>query len=460
MSDWSENDMDKLFQNGSEKYDFEYNPAAWQQMDELLNQQERRRRLLWWIWGGLGAVVLATVLLLFIFNENINSGIAEPSDKISNVSGNSPQTTNTPSSTDLLNNTNNHPSTTPLDTTQHTEENGLGETIQQEQALPTKPGTGEELDANFQQKSTVQLAVPKRGPAAKGTATTKPLQPIAESGDLVQQGEAAVSTATGKNLIAQSDKDENGTQSESVRKAAPLLISTDQLPLLPIPLFSYQNFPTLQLPIPDLEEGQEGKKNKVKYDAFLLGLAGSSEFNSVGQGDYSEGNWKFGGHLEYRFGQRFALRTGISYIDMWYDAGKGEYTPPKGFWVDGIAPVSTRGQCKMLEIPLLVSYHFKGHQHNGFFATAGLASYIIFEEHYWYDYYNPPPDPIFYWGTHTIERDWFSIGHLSAGYQKIFSNKWSAQIGPYMQLPLAGIGHGAVKIYSLGVQANVNFKMK
>ncbi|RMG82685.1 MAG: hypothetical protein D6714_10985, partial [Bacteroidetes bacterium] len=58
MSDYPSNELDKLFREGSEKYDFQYNPKAWEQMETLLDKADRRRRLLIWWLSGVGLFIL------------------------------------------------------------------------------------------------------------------------------------------------------------------------------------------------------------------------------------------------------------------------------------------------------------------------------------------------------------------------------------------------------------------
>lgn len=58
-----------LFQEAFAKEDIPFDPAAWNQMNALLNQQQRRR-FLWIGLGGSGGFTLLTILILFFFNEN------------------------------------------------------------------------------------------------------------------------------------------------------------------------------------------------------------------------------------------------------------------------------------------------------------------------------------------------------------------------------------------------------
>jgi len=63
MSDWTPEDVDALFQEGSERHEFEYNEAAWGQMENLLERRDRRRRLIWWMIGA----TLSLLLIVFAY---------------------------------------------------------------------------------------------------------------------------------------------------------------------------------------------------------------------------------------------------------------------------------------------------------------------------------------------------------------------------------------------------------
>ncbi|MEO1257323.1 MAG: porin family protein [Bacteroidota bacterium] len=445
MPELSPNEMDKLFQEGSEQYDFEYQPAAWEQMDALLDQQERRRRGWWWFWGGLSAVLLIAAVSVFHFSKNENADSSQKSDlteAISNTNSNS-------NSNSKLTNEATGPSTE----NNNTANKESGETAQQETALPARLDTAHDRDASPQQPSTTEnIPLNER---TKKTASSS--LPVVKSDLQDQQHELLMMDSSSS--TNHEPATEPGQPATSEGSAGRLLDLLPPLPPLSIRLSVNETIPKLEVPIP-LPPANNDPKPLPAKQSWQIGLLIGPEFNSVGQGDYSELNWKFGLHAEYRFANRWAVRTGLYFIDMWYDAGQGEYVPEAGFWDAGIPPNSTRGQCDMLEIPLHFSYHLSGFQNNGFYATAGVASYLILEEHYWYQYDNPTPDAVKYWGTQKDERNWLNIGHFSAGYNYYFSNKWSLQAGPYMQLPLKGVGHGAVDIYSLGLNAVVNFKVK
>ena len=440
MPELSPNEMDKLFQEGSEQYDFTYQPGAWEQMDALLDQQERRRRGWWWFWGGLAALILITAFSTFFLLNNENINMAPVADLTEKSPGK-----NTDSNSNSNSNSTNETASPATENT-NPDNKESGETDQQEMALPAQTDT-----VNW--NASLQQPTPRENiPLDERTKTTVSLsQPVVEN-DLQDPQhkllELDSTSASNDELVT-----ETGEPDVPEGSARPLP-DLPAIPPLTIFVVGKDTLPIGHVRTPPFVPNPGSKRT-----SFAIGILAAPEFNSVGQGDYSELNWKFGLHAEYRFARRWALRSGLYFIDMLYDAGEGEYVPEKGFWDAGIPPNSTRGQCDMLEIPLYLSFHLEGFRNNGFYATAGVGSYLILEEHYWYQYDNPTPDAVKYWGTQQDERNWLNIGHFSLGYNYYLSNKWSVQLGPYMQLPLKGVGHGAVDIYSLGLNAMVNFNV-
>ncbi|NJL74404.1 MAG: hypothetical protein HC892_04505 [Saprospiraceae bacterium] len=71
MPDWTPKDIDHLFKVGSEQYNFEYNPAAWAQMEALLDRDRRKKLIWWWFWGiFISAIILSLGWVAHIFGNN------------------------------------------------------------------------------------------------------------------------------------------------------------------------------------------------------------------------------------------------------------------------------------------------------------------------------------------------------------------------------------------------------
>ena len=116
-------------------------------------------------------------------------------------------------------------------------------------------------------------------------------------------------------------------------------------------------------------------------------------------------------------------------------------------------------KCDVIEIPVGLAYYINGFRNSGFFTDLGISSYMLHSEWYGFDYDDALVRPPIY--TDVVVEDENShlvgVGRFAIGYQKVFSDKTSLQIAPYLQFPLTGIGAGQVNLYSSGVQVAVKF---
>ena len=192
---------------------------------------------------------------------------------------------------------------------------------------------------------------------------------------------------------------------------------------------------------------------------FYLAVTAAGELTSIGPDDFAQLNSKFGLGLEYRFGSKLGIASGINYMRLDYRAGEGEYIPPKGFWTRKIAPQSTIGHCDILELPLSLNYHGELESGAGVSFSAGLSSLLIFRQRYYYQYDLADDDLIRKWKSNELKSYWLSLGSVSVGYDLPLSAKTRLNIAPYMQFPLTGIGHGNVQLYSAGIAARLGWKL-
>ncbi len=101
----------------------------------------------------------------------------------------------------------------------------------------------------------------------------------------------------------------------------------------------------------------------------------------------------------------------------------------------------------MFEIPLDFRYDFAFGKNHGFFARAGLSSYLNMKENYAFLYADTTSRNKSFNGPSNI----FSIIQLSAGYEYAIGEKTKIRIEPYIKIPLAGVGTGSMPISSAGI---------
>ena len=197
----------------------------------------------------------------------------------------------------------------------------------------------------------------------------------------------------------------------------------------------------------------------INENILLLGLTLGGESSATNRNNFSKPNWKFGAQVEYRFFKKYSASMGANFIRKKYGATGDDYNPENGAWLYGVSPSTVDAVCDILEVPVSISFFQYDNSENGFYSRVGLSSFFMLEEHYWYSYDEEIPGQINYWGGENENKHWFAIGEFSIGYQHYLRPKISVQIEPFIQIPLAGIGNGNVKLWSVGLNMKLNFQV-
>lgn len=184
-----------------------------------------------------------------------------------------------------------------------------------------------------------------------------------------------------------------------------------------------------------------------------LSMAGSIS------GFYDPG-YTIGFMAEYKLSNRLSIRGGLQRSEVRYTAGSNEYTPPAGYWTNGIVADHTTAECLILDIPLSFKYEVVSFSGSALYATGGVSSYIMLNEtyRYDYDYGNNQPELVQEWSENTGTSHWFSNAMVSIGYEINLRQNWSIRAEPYLKLPISEVGWGNVELYSTGSIVSLNYQ--
>jgi hypothetical protein len=149
--------------------------------------------------------------------------------------------------------------------------------------------------------------------------------------------------------------------------------------------------------------------------------------------------------------KRFTLRTGVFSANKIYWAGpddyKLSYTPPSSLKFMG-----ADANCRVIEVPVKLSYDFAVKNRSNWFVGAGLSSYLMKREDYLYEYKSNTGNSYYHsYETKNENKHYFSVLNLSGGYSYRLSNTVSLSAEPYLEVPLTGIGAGKVHLNSGGI---------
>jgi hypothetical protein len=148
---------------------------------------------------------------------------------------------------------------------------------------------------------------------------------------------------------------------------------------------------------------------------------------------------------------RFSLVTGALWANKVYEAYPDNYRPTPDFWDGKKLPSSIDADCRVLDVPLNISYRLLGNEKNTVALQAGVSSYFMLKETYRYNYtYSAEP----YSRTTEFKNEnshWFGVQNVSVSYSRKLSPVFSVGVEPFVKFPLSGIGAGRVKLTSAGV---------
>ncbi|MFH5832371.1 outer membrane beta-barrel protein [Halalkalibaculum sp. DA384] len=191
-----------------------------------------------------------------------------------------------------------------------------------------------------------------------------------------------------------------------------------------------------------------------------VGFVAGPDLSTVGGfSNFSDPGYKIGLAVEYRLAPRLSINSGIGQANVQYTARGREYKPPYGYWSNGIVADQTVAECAILEIPVNLKYDLLQFEKSRVYTSAGVASYIMLNEEYRFNYERDDTGLVQSWKGKTGSRHWLSNITLSAGYELDMPGNWSVRAEPFVKLPLKEVGWGNVKLYSVGTSISLNLNL-
>jgi hypothetical protein len=432
MAEREPEDIDNLFQQGLDRPPFDYNPVAWSDMERLLERERRRRRWAWWYFClliGLGGVAGFFTWRQSDVKQPAQHPIQAPTEQaLPRAQPTSPEPTSSPT-----------PSAPPQDAhaARSTAPTRSARGLLAPQAAAPNAATAQ---ASTVRDNDMPAKTDFSKPLFSATDTTANLQPNS-SPNTVGSGpapadSAALAPAPIRDALADAPLrplDVLWTDSLASDTAA------DKLPIQPVVL----------PPRPTVDKRPDTR-------GWTVALMGGVEWNAVGISPFDSMGWRVGAHVEYRFARHWSLGTGLQYSKRNYGAGPGEFHPPYD-WIYGIAPTAVKGHCNMLEAPLQISYYPRANNRPGWVFTGGVQAYWVLLETYHYDYDVNYPGQIYAWTGEKTSRSIPGFAYASAGYQWRVHRRLMAELAPYVQAPLQGMGTGKLEVFSFGVNVRVKW---
>lgn len=208
------------------------------------------------------------------------------------------------------------------------------------------------------------------------------------------------------------------------------------------------------------ETAAKNKRTKsFRKSNFFVSLSSSADVSFAAGEQAGKMKLLSGAGAGFIFKNRFMVRTGFYSGRKIYEASPDAYNPPATFWTYYPYLQKVEADCKVYEIPLLLSYQFGNSSKENWFATTGISSYLMKREAYTYYYKQTPAGSVYKrnWTINNENDHLFSVLTFSGGYQRKLSDKFFIMAEPYFKLPLSGVGFGKVKLNSAGLQFTAGF---
>ena len=445
MNKRSFKDIEQLIKNAAEAHEPAFDEEEWKKMEVLLDKENDTKKpfAFWWL---LPLLIGGAVISYFAFNkdkikdnpqeiavqknndpakENINFNTVEVNKNLKE-----PGQINSTNNKDKFTNTDNDKNANAPVSVKANKPSATNNNLSSHRALRAGPGgkiTGEEL---FTKQNLVEKA------KGKMNAEIAPALPVSDD----ENAENKTTTNT---------PDPGWNNSNEVKKTEEALVvkinadNTDEKEIEKI-IDSV------------ITKSVTDKKSKNSISKFYVIVNGGAEANGVKLFAADKITGRAGLVTGYQLTKNISVQTGFFISNKKYIAGKNDYKTKAGSYWSMVDIKSIDANCKVYEIPLQVRYDFAPGKKLNIFATAGLSSYIMKKEAYYF-YYDRSGTAHQAGVSYTGNKNLFSVLRLSAGIEKKISKNFSVFASPGIAVPLAGVGEGEVKLYSTDLMIGLKF---
>jgi hypothetical protein len=188
----------------------------------------------------------------------------------------------------------------------------------------------------------------------------------------------------------------------------------------------------------------------------LVGLLAGPNFSGVRTAQTARLGIDYGLTLEYRFNSRLRVRAGLLSSQKRYLAASTDYDVPAAWqWYAGTYDLTA--SCRVTEIPLDLRYDVLHRPTYVVFTSLGLNSLLMRDERYSYDWSVNGQTFTKSAEVRKGSNHFLSVLNVSVGFEKPLGQRWSAQVEPFWQVPLGGVGAGKIRLTSAGASFSLKF---
>ncbi len=417
MKKLTDQEIDSIFKDAAEGYTPPFEMTAWEAMNAKLNQAGKASFLVRYRW------ILISMIGLMIFSGGVwlGTNIGKETEIASTVA-----TTGNKVSTYADTNENaidkNHPTEN-----SKSKSNSISEEINERENVNQKANRTEDQ----QQSTSIQenIKIPLNSNDDKTSLLRRDTH-----GEIDNAGNSKV----------ESGNDSSGDLLASNLNDQKTKVSTED---------SVLEIKLTQIDTTGLQQKAADKKVVLpsSHGIFLRVLA-SPDFSAVNFSSSSAPGNNYAFLVEYQLANRWLLATGA----IW-SLKKYKSTNETSYGVN--AADNLQGECKIIDIPLNVYYHFKPQLKTSFYAGIGLSSYLMLQEDYTYTVVTSHGNYPYSTNVSGKNKEWFKMLNLSAGVQYQLSPRWHIQAEPFLKVPLKRVGEGKILLSSMGLFVGIKYKI-
>jgi hypothetical protein len=193
-----------------------------------------------------------------------------------------------------------------------------------------------------------------------------------------------------------------------------------------------------------------------QYRKLALSVLAAPDYNGVNNLNNASVGSDFGLIVTFKVSKNWSLSTGGVYAKKLYETGFSNYSPTKNIW-DEYYPKTVNADCRVLDIPLNISYTFLTRKNTTISVGSGISSYIMLREDYRFSYVEQDPETAVAYHVVNENQHWLSVLNFQATFEQRLNSRVSIGLQPYMKIPLSNIGFAGVKLQSLGMAVILNW---
>ena len=475
-------DLDELFKTAVDNVQYDFEQAAWQDL-------QRKMRGGWWsrkgvYWGSGLLLLLGTTLTVLWLNQpqkltpndiqasplshfsidrNIQK-IPDQTDQLFQQRKNSIQNTDAPQGS-----TQNAPLQNTASVLSTTTPGSINRTPAYVNKSNIQPGTVKHSSKNTNPLQIHKQLIPTKSGQPKVVANIKKpgyqykdiFDPKVKQAD-DQKNDPRKGDKLGANRVNKGIGSPKQTTSQKDKNKVIFAPTRSKYKIEPVESKHSPEQPAFLPPIAQktvvLSVNENQAQNQRPAQRLSLIVQVAPDLSMVDQMSLNNTRLGFGLLAEYEIIKNLSISTGAHYSFKAYQASAESYTPKNGEWRWPESPESIEATCNVLEVPLNIRYYFHNQPKHRLFISSGISSYWMLNESYSYMY--PSRTQWNYsWQLNHQNQHLFSILNLSIGWQKKLNNRFSIQAEPFLKLPLGKVGGGQVDLKTTGILLGLKYNL-